>query len=70
LSDFTVKLGCKIKRWRLHSFDFAFGLVRAFAGIGKCVQCALAIEFFCALAFFLFFFCAVAVQSDVGCCPS
>jgi len=30
------------KRWRLHSFDFAFGLACALAGKGKCVQCALA----------------------------
>lgn len=30
------------KRWRLHSFDFAFGWHCALAGKGKCVQCALA----------------------------
>jgi hypothetical protein len=33
-----------IKRWRLHSFGFAFGLACALAGKGKCVQCALALK--------------------------
>jgi hypothetical protein len=38
-----------IKRWRLHSFGFAFGLACALAGKDKCVQCALALK----LQFFL-----------------
>jgi len=43
-------------RWRLHSFDFALALGLCVEGKGKCVQCALAIEFFCALAFYFIFF--------------
>lgn len=35
-------LRSEIKRWRLHSFDFAFGWHCVLAGKGKCVQCALA----------------------------
>jgi hypothetical protein len=52
-----------IKRWKLHSFDFAFGLACGLGGKGKCVQCALAIEFFRAGAFFLFFFLRLPLQA-------
>jgi hypothetical protein len=30
----------------LHSFDFAFGVACVSASKGKCVQCAVALEFF------------------------
>jgi hypothetical protein len=58
-----------VERWRLHSFDFALGLACMLAGKGKCVQCAVALEFFRAVAiFFVFFPEASAVQSGVGRC--
>jgi hypothetical protein len=31
-------------RWKLHSFDFAFGSVCVQASKGKCVQCAVALK--------------------------
>jgi hypothetical protein len=32
-------------RWKLHSFDFAFGSVCVQASKGKCVQCEVALKF-------------------------
>ena len=37
---FSTTLSTKqLKRWRLHSFDFAFGWACVLTGKGKCVQC-------------------------------
>ena len=47
-----ISLFCLIKRWRLHSFDFALALGLWVEGKGKCVQCAVALEFFRAVAIF------------------
>ena len=63
-----------LKRWRLHSFDFAFGLACVSASKGKCVQCAVALEFFRAVAIFFVFFLKrlpfKEVLVGVGCCQN
>jgi hypothetical protein len=61
----------RTKRWRLHSFDFAFGLVCAMAGKGKCVQCAMALEFCRAVDFFFLKRLQFKSMSvGVGCCQN
>jgi hypothetical protein len=59
----TAKAYQQTERWRLHSFDFAFGWVCALAGKDKCVQCAVAIEFFVGELFLKNLFSAWALEA-------